>query len=107
MADTTSTADTVVALALTAAPASAENDVPLTPETASVLVALTGHPLGHRCPGCCHWILPTTVEPRVLSADGRGESRFAVPLRYHEWLAYHHHIVTHQQLDRRTQVYLS
>jgi hypothetical protein len=84
MADTTGTADTVVAPALTVAPAPVDFDVPLTPTTASVLVALAGHPV-----------------------DGRAETAFTVPLLFHEWLAYHHHIVTHQQLDRRMQVHVS
>jgi hypothetical protein len=107
MADTTELA--------TAPPVAPSFDVPLTPETVSVLVALAGHPVGQPCPHCCHWILASYADARVvdmyphrvLTTDGRKATEFSVALPYHEWLAYHHHIVTHQGLDRRMQVVVS
>lgn len=87
-------------------PAAAHREVPLTPQTATVLALSPGHPVGERCPLCCHWILPVSGarEDQILTMDGRSGTQFAVALRYHEWIAYHLHIITHQQLDRQMQV---
>lgn len=82
-------------------------EVELNDATAHMLIASPEFPVGQPCPHCCHWILPSVAQQRIVTMDGRTATRFAVVLRYHEWLAYHHHIVTHQGLDRRMQVHVS
>jgi hypothetical protein len=50
-------------------------------------------PAGEPCAVCCPWQFPLIVHPRPIAGG-------YVPLRYHEWLVYHLHIITHQGLDR-------
>ena len=80
-------------------------DVEMTAQTLNVLTASPGHAIGQTCPDCCHWALAANVQPRrVREYDKNGRRVFYVGMLFEEWLAYHHHIVTHQQLDRRLQV---
>lgn len=50
------------------------------------------------CRLCCHWSLP--LNPPYLGRDTPN----AVPLLFHEWLVWHLHCVSHQQLHRRASV---
>lgn len=103
MADTPAPSEVVTMPSLGAS----ASEVPLTPVTANALIVLPARPINEPCPACCHWSLPCHQPPREFTQDGRAGLRYVVPLTYQEWLVWHHHVVTHQALDRRMQVFVA